>query len=65
MDKRRLTPRRSGARDVSGAMRPQFGGNGVFPRSIWALFGRIRIVNSECRYSRAAKILPAGVVAIG
>jgi len=64
MDKRRRSPRRCGARNVSGAMRPQFGGGGVFPRSILALIGRIQIVNSECRYSRAGNFVRARVVAI-
>jgi hypothetical protein len=51
-------------RDVSGAMRPQFGGGGVFPRSILALLWRIQIVNSEYFYSGAGKFLRAVVVAI-
>jgi hypothetical protein len=42
--------------DVSQPMRPQFDENAVFPRSIWARFGRIRIVNEECRLFPAARL---------
>jgi hypothetical protein len=51
-------------RNVSGAMRPQFGGNAVFQRSILASLGRTGIVNDESHYSLAGNFLPGGVVAI-
>jgi hypothetical protein len=52
------------ARDVSGAMRPEFDHNAVFPRPMLALLWRTSIVNSETRYSRRGKFLTVGVVAI-
>jgi hypothetical protein len=50
--------------DVSGAMRPEFDHNAVFPRPMLALLWRTSIVNSERRYSRRCKFLTGGVVAI-
>jgi hypothetical protein len=58
MDRRRRSPaRRAGKRDVSGALRPQFGGSGVFPRSILAQLGRFSNVNPERRYCGTGRFL--------
>ena len=62
---KRGTHRRAlAARDVNGAMRPEFDHNAVFPRPMLALLWRTSIVNSERRYSRRCKFLTVGVVAI-
>jgi hypothetical protein len=58
------SPPRPWLRDVSGAMRPEFDHNAVFPRPMLALLWRTSIVNSERRYSRRCKFLTVGVVAI-
>jgi hypothetical protein len=52
------------ARDVSGAMRPEFDRKAVIPRPMLALLWPTWIVNSERRYSRRCKFLTLGVVAI-
>src|SRR5580704_1180507 len=62
--KRSTRRRASAARDVNGAMRPEFDHNAVFPRRMLALLWRASIVNSERRYSRHCRFLTAGVVAI-
>jgi len=48
---RRAPLPRLSARNVSGAMRPEFGDTGVIPRPMVAPLWQTRIVNSEWRCS--------------
>jgi len=49
--------------DVSGAMRPEFDDNTVFPRPILARLGRSGIVKGKATCSHVAIINPRDVVA--